>query len=208
VIARIAIDGAASGRLFDYAVPPELAGSCAVGARVRVHFGRRAVLGYVAELVEESDFLTAANANQTPVQAPTDLLLDVAPEPQKPALKPVEAVDGDAPVVLPVLMRLARWMAQYYLAPVERCIQTLLPAPVRSGKSREKIRLYVEAAPISGGPGFVRADTDAKSECGRDDARPSQSSESPTSQKQPAGLDHGWFGAALHFFWGPHIMPW
>ena len=58
--------------------------------------------------------------------------------PEKPSLKPVEAVDGDAPVVLPVLMRLARWMAQYYLAPVERCIQTLLHAPVRSGRSREK----------------------------------------------------------------------
>ena len=146
MIARIAIDGAASGRLFDYAVPPELAGTCAVGARVRVHFGRRSVLGYVVELVEESDFLATSNAAKAPVQTQSDLLLDVAPEPQKPALKPVEAVDCDGPVVLPVLMRLARWMAQYYLAPIERCIQTLLPAPVRSGRSREKIRLYVEAA--------------------------------------------------------------
>ena len=162
MIARIAIDGAASGRLFDYAVPPELAASCVVGARVRVHFGHRAVLGYVAELVEESEFVAAVNANQTPAQAPTDLLLDVAPDPLKPALKPIEAVDGDGPVVLPVLMRLARWMAQYYLAPIERCIQTLLPAPVRSGRSREKIRLYVEA--VAGEP-----------EGGRDKARPSQS---------------------------------
>ena len=95
MIARIAIDGAASGRLFDYAVPPELAGTCAVGGRVRVHFGRRAVLGYVVELVEESEFLAAANAIQTPAQTPADLLIDVAPKPQKPALKPVEAVDGD-----------------------------------------------------------------------------------------------------------------
>ncbi len=175
MIARIAIDGAASGRLFDYAVPPELAETCVVGARVRVHFGHRAVLGYVVELVAESEFLAAAKADHTPVQAPADLLLDVAPEPQKPSLKPVEAVEGDASVVLPVLMRLARWMAQYYLAPIERCIQTLLPAPVRSGRSREKIRLYVEAAPVPGGPGIVRADTDARPEGGRDEARPSQS---------------------------------
>ena len=174
MIARIAIDGAASGRLFDYAVPPELAASCAVGARVRVHFGHRAVLGYVAELVDESDYLAHSNAAKKPEQAP-DLLLDIAPEPQKNTLKPVEAVDGDAPVILPVLMRLARWMSQYYLAPVERCIQALLPAPVRSGRSREKIRLYVEAAPeetkggrdgarpshepTPGGPGAVRAAT-------------------------------------------------
>ena len=100
MIAKIAIDGAASGRLFDYAVPPELAATCAVGARVRVHFGRRAVLGYVAELVEESDFLATNNAAKAPVQAPSDLLFDVVPELQKPALKPVEAVDGDAPVSL------------------------------------------------------------------------------------------------------------
>ena len=155
MIARIAIDGAASGRLFDYAVPPELAASCAVGARVRVHFGHRAVLGYVADLAEDSDFIAASSAEKKPAQAPTDLLLDVVPDPPKPALKPVEAVDGDAPVILPVLMRLARWMAQYYLAPIERCIQTLLPAPVRSGRSREKIRLYVEA--VTGGPGAVPA---------------------------------------------------
>ena len=173
MIARIAIDGAASGRLFDYAVPPELAASCAVGARVRVHFGHRTVLGYVVDLAEDSDFIASANADKKPAPVPTDLLLDVAPDPPKPTLKPIEAVDGDGPVVLPVLMRLARWMAQYYLAPIERCIQTLLPAPVRSGRSREKIRLYVEA--VSGGPGIVRADTDAQSEDGRDEARPSQS---------------------------------
>ncbi len=151
MIARIAIDGAASGRLFDYAVPPELAAPCAVGARVRVHFGHRAVLGYVVDLAEDSDFIASANADKKPAPVPTDLLLDVAPDPPKPALKPIEAVDGDGPVVLPGLMRLARWMAQYYLAPIERCIQTLLPAPVRSGRSREKIRLYVEAAEVAEG---------------------------------------------------------
>ncbi len=172
MIARIAIDGAASGRLFDYAVPPELAASCAVGARVRVHFGHRAVLGYVADLAEDSDFVAASSADKKPAQAPADLLLDVVPDPPKPALKPVEAVDGDAPVILPVLMRLARWMAQYYLAPIERCIQTLLPAPVRSGRSREKIRLYVEAAPE--GPEGGWDDSDAQPEDGRDGARPSR----------------------------------
>ena len=151
MIARIAIDGAASGRLFDYAVPPELVASCAVGARVRVHFGHRAVLGYVADLAEDSDFIASSNADKKPEPVPADLLLDVAPAPKKPSLKPIEAVDGDGPVVLPVLMRLARWMARYYLAPIERCIQTLLPAPVRSGRSREKIRLYVEAVDVAEG---------------------------------------------------------
>ncbi len=146
MIARIAIDGAASGRLFDYAVPPEFAAECAVGSRVRVHFGRRAALGYVVELAEESDYLSAAKDGACTAPDSDGLLIDVAPEVKRPSLKPIEAVDGDAPVILPPLMRLARWMAQYYMAPVERCIQSLLPAPVRSGRSREMVRLYVEAA--------------------------------------------------------------
>ena len=150
MIARIAIDGAASGRLFDYAVPQELAAGCSVGARVRVHFGRRAVLGYVVELADESEYLaskkTGSKGTGTDASGTGGLLLDIPAEPTKPRLKPVEAVEGDGPVILPSLMRLARWMAQYYMAPVERCVQALLPAPVRSGRSREMVRLYVEAA--------------------------------------------------------------
>ena len=148
MIARIAIDGAASGRLFDYAVPKELSAACAVGARVRVHFGRRVVLGYIVELAAESEYLASRNGGTDAAADETgELLLDVPAEPAKPGLKPIEAVDDATPVILPPLMRLARWMAQYYMAPIERCIQALLPAPVRSGRSREMVRLYVEAVP-------------------------------------------------------------
>ena len=173
MIARISIDGTASGRLFDYAVPTALAEACAVGARVRVHFGRRAALGYIVELGEDSDFLAAEKAERNPDTS--DLLLDVEPDRKKPALRPIEAIDGEQPVILPALMRLARWMAQYYLAPIERCIQALLPAPVRSGRSREMVRLYVEAVPEGdGGRDEARPSLgDTMNTDGRDEARPS-----------------------------------
>ncbi|MBQ7721698.1 MAG: primosomal protein N' [Kiritimatiellae bacterium] len=126
-VAKIAIDGTSSGVLFDYAVPDSLADKCGIGFRVRVEFGRRKATGYVVDMAE------AAEAPRTADGKP----------PRK--LKPIEGVDGDRSVILPPLMRLARWMARYYIAPIERCVQTLLPSPVRSGRSREVVRLYVEA---------------------------------------------------------------
>ena len=186
MIARISIDGTASGRLFDYAVPPALTAVCAVGARVRVHFGRRAALGYVVELGEDSDFL-ASEAKETAADT-SDLLLDVEPDHKKPALRPIEAIDGDQPVILAPLMRLARWMAQYYLAPIERCIQTLLPAPVRSGRSREMVRLYVEAVSEGdGGRDEARPSPgDPTNNGGRDEARPSPGDPTNTGGRDEA----------------------
>ncbi len=53
MIARVALDTALD-RLFDYAVPPELAPRVRVGVRVRVPFGARASSGYVVECAEHA----------------------------------------------------------------------------------------------------------------------------------------------------------
>lgn len=146
MIAKVSIESAALERLFDYSVPPEYEDRVAVGSRVMVEFGRRLVTGYVVEVGDNSDFLRAETASATPVAASPSFLpgLDVPVAEAKPKLKPIAKLDGDIPVILPSLVKLARWMAQYYCSTVGRCLQTLLPAPVRTGHGKEKIRLYVD----------------------------------------------------------------
>ena len=154
MIARVSIDGAASGRLFDYSIPFELENSAVLGARVKVQFGRRPATGYILELVENSEYLERMAARSRArlssggkEEGQLQLGLEVPRSRPAPHLKPLRSVDGDCPILLPSLVRLARWMSDYYIAPIERCVQTLLPAPVRSGRGREKTLLYVD--PVS-----------------------------------------------------------
>ena len=155
MIARVAIDGTSSGRLFDYSIPSALEGSVQLGSRVKMQFGRRPATGYVLELVENSDYLEKATTRREKADASrrqsaiVELPLGVkaVSGSSAPRLKPLLSVDGDRPVLLPVLVRLARWIASYYIAPIERCVQTLLPAPVRSGRGHEKMLLYVDPVP-------------------------------------------------------------
>jgi len=72
---------------FDYVVPPELEPAVTVGSRVQVPFGPRKVLGVVTGLAEESD---------------------------QPRLKPILKVIGAQSLVTAKVLRLARWMGQYY----------------------------------------------------------------------------------------------
>lgn len=158
MIARVAIDDTSSGRLFDYSIPSELEGRALLGARVKVQFGRRPAIGYILDLVENSDYLAkvAARKGREPGAAkappvPDELPLGLEAKPERPApgLKPILSVEGDRPILLPSLVLLARWIADYYIAPIERCVQTLLPAPVRSGRGHEKTLLYVDPVPES-----------------------------------------------------------
>jgi len=93
---------------FDYAVPDELRGQLAEGCRVRVPFGRgnRAVVGYCVKL------------DHRPVGARR--------------LKAVEAVIDSPSLLSPHMLRLTRWMADYYLCPWAQVLETVLPAGVRA----------------------------------------------------------------------------
>lgn len=153
MIARVSIESAALERLFDYSVPKEYEAAVSVGSRVFVEFGRRMTTGYVVELTDAPVFAPQAKTRQE--EAPSLLPgFDMPAGEKAPSLKPLAKVDGDAPVILPSLVRLARWMAQYYCSTVGRCLQTLLPAPVRTGRGREKTRLYVD--PVEPLPAEVR----------------------------------------------------
>jgi primosomal protein N' (replication factor Y) len=86
---------------FTYRIPDDLRGRVCVGARVIVPFGARKLVGVVTALAAEPR--TARE------------------------LKPIaEAVDSE-PLVPPVLLELARWMSDYYLAPPGEVFRSLLP---------------------------------------------------------------------------------
>jgi primosomal protein N' (replication factor Y) (superfamily II helicase) len=91
-------------RTFTYRVPPGLGAQARPGARVLVPFAGRERIGWidrVAEAVEGAD-------------------------PEK--VKPVVAVLDQRPSVTPAILRLCRWIADYYLAPLGIVLRTALPA--------------------------------------------------------------------------------
>ena len=125
MIARVTLD-LALGRDFDYAIPPELADRVAVGARVKVPFGARQVLGCVTALLEDA----AAPAGRP--------------------LKPILRVLGTRSLLTPRLLALARWLAGYYVCPLERVLQTVLPEAVRREQAGWRERLFVRPLPLTG----------------------------------------------------------
>jgi len=117
-IAKVVVD-LALDREFDYLVPDPLAGRIALGARVRVPFGRSAANGYVVGFAD-------ASAHK--------------------GLKRIQNMIGSKPLVDPLVLKLARWIAGYYAAPIELAIRTVLPRAVRRQGARFKELLYVALA--------------------------------------------------------------
>ena len=91
--------------VYDYQVPADLQ-LPAVGARVRVPFGRSATVGVCVA---------------TDVSSP------------HPNLKDVTEVLDSEPVVPAELMSLAHWMTGYYHYPLGEVLATMLPAAARKG---------------------------------------------------------------------------
>ncbi len=86
-------------RCFTYAVDEAVP---AVGARVLVPFGGQRLMGVVVRVHDDR---------------PTDAA----------AIKPVQQVLDDAPLLSDELMHLARWIAQYYVAPLGEVLRGMLP---------------------------------------------------------------------------------
>ena len=103
-------------RALDYSVPENLRDRVAVGARVRVPFREKSLLGTVVALLEE-----------TPAQG----------------IKSIEALLGEKPIVTLSLLELARWMASYYCCPIETVMRSLLPQVIRRAKVGWKKQLFV-----------------------------------------------------------------
>ncbi|MBI5384088.1 MAG: primosomal protein N' [Verrucomicrobia bacterium] len=124
MVARVTLE-IALRKEFDYAIPPELAGQVEVGSRVKVPFGPRQVFGVVTALLDET-------------QIPHTNLRCLA------------KVIGRQSQVTPKVLRLARWIADYYCCPPEIALKSVLPEVVRQEKDGWRERLFVRAAPRVG----------------------------------------------------------
>src|ERR1700744_1935824 len=108
---------------FDYSIPPELAREVDVGSRVQVPFGPRKVLGVVTAVAEESGQVN---------------------------LKPILKIIGAQTLVTPKVLRLARWIGEYYCCAPEIALKSVLPEAVRKEDAGWRERLFVRATPPAG----------------------------------------------------------
>jgi primosomal protein N' (replication factor Y) len=112
---------------FDYQVPPSMVSGKAgeknlePGRRVRVPIGRgnRLVVGYCVALASKR---------------------------VERKLKPIHSVLDRQPLLSPAMLRLTRWMADYYLCPWGQVLEAVVPAGVRlQAGTREVVLLSVSA---------------------------------------------------------------
>jgi primosomal protein N' (replication factor Y) len=106
---------------FSYAVPESLRSAVAVGKRVQAPFGKgdRAAVGYCVRLSETG--------------------------PDRPVKELLAVLDGE-PLLTDSLMRLTRWMADYYLCGWGQVLNAVIPAGAREKAGTKNVAL-VEAVP-------------------------------------------------------------
>jgi len=112
VVPEVSLD-----RAFDYEIPKELDAQITLGAKVRVPFKSRDLVGYVVEFPKE---------------------------PFTGKLKPIREILGPRAFLPAILIELAQWMAQYYCAQLTVALMSVLPKAVRRADAAFKQRLWVE----------------------------------------------------------------
>ena len=109
--AEVAVPVAVHGT-FTYAIPPALRDSVRLGSRVEVPFGAKRNTGFVVALTDRP--------------------------PESGKIKPILGVlDDDEPALLPEIIDLCRWAADYYIAPLGDMLRTALPANMSARGKRE-----------------------------------------------------------------------
>jgi primosomal protein N' (replication factor Y) len=111
-------------KLLHYRVPESLKAGIGVGSLVRVPVRGKSWLGIVGEVGAPRDF---------PIEK----------------LKLVSQVVYDFPALPPDLLKLARWMAGYYAAPLDAVIETMVPVAVRRGAVIKQEKLLAVARPLT-----------------------------------------------------------
>jgi primosomal protein N' (replication factor Y) len=128
-IARVVVD-LALDREFDYRVPEHLAAELRIGSQVLVPFGHSEARGYIVGFADRSTF---------------------------EKLKDIKEPIGKKPLIEESVLGLARWMADYYMAPVERAVRTVLPGAVRRKGAAPKQRLSIMLTDRAGDAAVVDA---------------------------------------------------
>jgi primosomal protein N' (replication factor Y) (superfamily II helicase) len=94
-----------------------------VGSRVQVPFGARKILGVVTAVAEESAHTR---------------------------LKPILKIIGAQTLVTEKVLRLARWIGEYYCCAPETALKSVLPEAVRGEDAGWRERLFVHTLPAGG----------------------------------------------------------
>ena len=102
----------------DYAVPPELQNRIEVGMRVEVPLKNQLKKGTVAALKDRSSF---------------------------PKVKPISRLLSTEAELSDPLWKLARWMSDYYCAPLQRVLKCFIPPSLRR-EVKPKTRLFLQLA--------------------------------------------------------------
>src|SRR4051794_10159143 len=126
LVATVVLPGGPAGE-FDYSVPADMTGGprpermLEAGRRVRVPLGRsnRSVIGYCVDLAMKS-----AGGRK---------------------LKPVAALLDRGPLLTPAMLRVTRWMAEYYLCPWGQVLEAVVPAGVRHDAGGRDVTFLVAA---------------------------------------------------------------
>ncbi|MBA7648078.1 primosomal protein N' [subsurface metagenome] len=100
-------------RLFHYAIPTHLEEEVALGKRVLIPFGSRQITGYIAGSIEES---------------PMDRIREI-----------IDVIDRE-PILSPRMLRLTKWISDYYLSPWGQIIEAALPIGMKM-ESKKVIKL-------------------------------------------------------------------
>lgn len=111
-IARILIDRT-EGTILDYSIPELLRRKVVVGNRVAVPLRQQEVFGTVLEVRASSDVKNIKELSRI-------------------------LISEEAPLLAPQLMKLATWMADYYVTPLHTVLKTLLPGSIREAKKKRK----------------------------------------------------------------------
>lgn len=114
-IAKVVVEFAV-GKEFDYLIPEPLQADIRLGSHVIVPFGRTEARGYVVGFADSSEY---------------------------GELKEIRDLASKKPLIEQRILDLARWMADYYLCPVEKALAAVLPRVVRKRGAGFKERLMV-----------------------------------------------------------------
>ncbi|MEW6381637.1 MAG: primosomal protein N' [bacterium] len=118
VVVNIPLD-----RAFTYRIPPQLLEKATAGKRVLVPFRNRQVIGYIVEVTAR------AIVSGPAVSGPASSTISRETREGIEIREILEVLD-DAPLLPPLLLRLTRWIADYYLASWGSVISGSLPAGV------------------------------------------------------------------------------
>jgi primosomal protein N' (replication factor Y) len=111
---------------YDYSVPNELESQVAVGKRLSCPLGRggRTLTGYCTHVIGPNH--------------------ELAGEVNTSRLRPILSVLDESPIILPKMIPMAEWMAEYYLSHLGSVIEAVVPVGVRQNAgTREMLFLSV-----------------------------------------------------------------